>query len=153
MTSIVRLAAALGGAALLFAAGAAFAQKKYDTGASDTEIELGMAMPYSGPVSSYGIVGKVNEAYFRMVNDKGGINGRKVTLISYDDQYTPPRTTEVVRKLVEQATTLKNMRTGMLLPGIALNTSATDYFPFHTLQLVQFNGKEFEPMGDSIAVK
>ena len=59
-------------------------------------------MPYSGPVSSYGIVGKVNEAYFKMVNDKGGINGRKVTLISYDDQYTPPRTTEVVRKLVEQ---------------------------------------------------
>ncbi|KQP13171.1 ABC transporter substrate-binding protein [Pseudorhodoferax sp. Leaf267] len=80
----------------------ALAQKKYDTGATDTEIKLGMAMPYSGPVSSYGIVGKVNEAYFRMVNDKGGINGRKVTLISYDDQYTPPRTTEVVRKLVEQ---------------------------------------------------
>ncbi|PLC04467.1 branched-chain amino acid ABC transporter substrate-binding protein [Variovorax sp. RO1] len=102
MTSIVRLAAALGGAALLFTAGAALAQKKYDTGASDTEIKLGMAMPYSGPVSSYGIVGKVNEAYFKMVNDKGGINGRKVTLISYDDQYTPPRTTEVVRKLVEQ---------------------------------------------------
>lgn len=95
--------AALGGAALLLtAAGAAFAQKKYDIGASDTEIKLGMAMPYSGPVSSYGIVGKVNEAYFKMVNDKGGINGRKVTLISYDDQYSPPRTTEVVRKLVEQ---------------------------------------------------
>lgn len=102
MTSIVRMAATLGGAALLLTVGAAFAQKKYDTGASDTEIKLGMAMPYSGPVSSYGIVGKVNEAYFKMVNDKGGINGRKVTLISYDDQYSPPRTTEVVRKLVEQ---------------------------------------------------
>ena len=88
--------------ALALAAAPALAQKKYDTGASDTEIKLGMAMPYSGPVSSYGIVGKVNEAYFKMVNDKGGVNGRKVALISYDDQYTPPRTTEVVRKLVEQ---------------------------------------------------
>ena len=103
MTSIFRSATlALGAAALVCAASTALAQKKYDTGASDTEIKLGMAMPYSGPASSYGIVGKVNEAYFRMVNDKGGINGRKVKLISYDDQYTPPRTTEVVRKLVEQ---------------------------------------------------
>jgi len=103
MTSIFRSATlALGAAALVCAAGTALAQKKYDTGASDTEIKLGMAMPYSGPASSYGIVGKVNEAYFMMVNDKGGINGRKVKLISYDDQYTPPRTTEVVRKLVEQ---------------------------------------------------
>ncbi len=103
MTSIFRSATlALGAAALVCAASTALAQKKYDTGASDTEIKLGMAMPYSGPASSYGIVGKVNEAYFKMVNDKGGINGRKVKLISYDDQYTPPRTTEVVRKLVEQ---------------------------------------------------
>ena len=103
MTFIFRSATlALGAAALVCAASTALAQKKYDTGASDTEIKLGMAMPYSGPASSYGIVGKVNEAYFRMVNDKGGINGRKVKLISYDDQYTPPRTTEVVRKLVEQ---------------------------------------------------
>lgn len=88
--------------ALALSAAPALAQKKYDTGASDTEIKIGMAMPYSGPVSSYGIVGKVNEAYFKMVNDKGGINGRKVTVISYDDQYSPPRTTEVVRKMVEQ---------------------------------------------------
>ena len=103
MTFIFRSATlALGAAALVCAASTALAQKKYDTGASDTEIKLGMAMPYSGPASSYGIVGKVNEAYFKMVNDKGGINGRKVKLISYDDQYTPPRTTEVVRKLVEQ---------------------------------------------------
>lgn len=97
-----RAALLLAGAVLLLGSTMALAQKKYDTGASDTEIKLGMAMPYSGSVSSYGIVGKVNEAYFKMVNDKGGINGRKVTLISYDDQYTPPRTTEVVRKLVEQ---------------------------------------------------
>ena len=88
--------------ALALSAAPALANKKYDTGASDTEIKIGMAMPYSGPVSSYGIVGKVNEAYFKMVNDKGGINGRKVTVISYDDQYSPPRTTEVVRKMVEQ---------------------------------------------------
>lgn len=88
--------------ALALSAAPALAQKKYDTGASDTEIKIGMAMPYSGPVSSYGIVGKVNEAYFKMVNDNGGINGRKVTVISYDDQYSPPRTTEVVRKMVEQ---------------------------------------------------
>jgi len=101
--SLSRLAATVvAGMALTLAGGAAIAQKKYDTGATDTEIKLGMAMPYSGPVSSYGIVGKVNQAYFAMVNDKGGINGRKVTLISYDDQYTPPRTAEVVRKLVEQ---------------------------------------------------
>lgn len=97
-----RLAATLGGAALLLGAGSALAQKQYDPGASDTEIRLGMSMPYSGPVSSYGIIGKVNEAYFRMVNERGGIHGRKVTLITYDDQYTPPKTTEVVRKLVEQ---------------------------------------------------
>ena len=88
--------------ALALSAAPALANKKYDTGATDTEIKIGMAMPYSGPVSSYGIVGKVNEAYFKMVNDKGGINGRKVTVISYDDQYSPPRTTEVVRKMVEQ---------------------------------------------------
>ena len=88
--------------ALALSAAPALANKKSDTGASDTEIKIGMAMPYSGPVSSYGIVGKVNEAYFKMVNDKGGINGRKVTVISYDDQYSPPRTTEVVRKMVEQ---------------------------------------------------
>lgn len=80
----------------------ALAQKKYDPGASDTEIRLGMAMPYSGPASSYGIVGKVNEAYFKMLNERGGINGRKVTLMTYDDQYAPAKTTEVVRRMVEQ---------------------------------------------------
>ena len=80
---------------------AAFAQKKYDTGASDTEIKIGNVMPYSGPASAYGIIGKTEEAYFRMVNDNGGINGRKINFVSYDDGYSPPKTVEQTRKLIE----------------------------------------------------
>ena len=87
---------------LLMAVPAAQAQKKYDTGASDTEIRLGNSFPYSGPASSYGIIGKVFEAYFTMLNERGGINGRKVKVFSYDDQYTAARTVEVTRRLVEQ---------------------------------------------------
>ncbi|HYI28585.1 MAG TPA: ABC transporter substrate-binding protein [Bradyrhizobium sp.] len=79
----------------------AVAQKKYDPGASDTEIRIGNIMPYSGPASAYGVIGKANDAYFRMVNDKGGINGRKITFISYDDAYSPQKTVEQTRKLVE----------------------------------------------------
>ena len=79
----------------------AFAQKKYDTGASDTEIKLGHTNPYSGPASAYGVIGQSIKAYWAMVNDKGGINGRKITFITYDDGYTPPKTVEMVRKLVE----------------------------------------------------
>jgi len=78
-----------------------FAQKKYDTGASDSEIKIGNIMPYSGPASAYGVIGKTEEAYFRMINAEGGINGRKITFISYDDAYTPPKTVEQARKLVE----------------------------------------------------
>jgi branched-chain amino acid transport system substrate-binding protein len=81
--------------------GAAFAQKTYDTGATDTEIKIGNIMPYSGPASAYGIIGKTEEAYFKMINDKGGINGRKVSFVSYDDGYSPPKAVEQVRKLVE----------------------------------------------------
>jgi branched-chain amino acid transport system substrate-binding protein len=81
---------------------AALAQKKYDTGASDTEIRIGNTNPYSGPASAYGMIGKSIAAYFRMVNEQGGINGRKINFISYDDGYSPPRTVEMVRKLVEQ---------------------------------------------------
>ncbi|MFT4119884.1 ABC transporter substrate-binding protein [Bradyrhizobium sp.] len=80
---------------------AALAQKKYDTGASDTEIKIGNIMPYSGPASAYGIIGKTEEAYFKMINDKGGINGRKINFITYDDAYSPPKAVEQVRKLVE----------------------------------------------------
>ncbi|MCC8961454.1 ABC transporter substrate-binding protein [Bradyrhizobium sp. Pear76] len=77
------------------------AQKKYDTGASDTEIKIGNIMPYSGAASAYGVIGKTEEAYFRKLNAEGGINGRKITFISYDDAYTPPKTVEQARKLVE----------------------------------------------------
>ncbi|WP_407149916.1 ABC transporter substrate-binding protein [Bradyrhizobium sp. ORS 86] len=80
---------------------AAFAQKKYDTGASDTEIKIGNVEAYSGPASAYGIIGKTEEAYFKMINDQGGINGRKINWISYDDGYSPPKTVEQIRKLIE----------------------------------------------------
>ena len=92
-------------AALLAAAlasPAALAQKKYDPGASDTEIRIGNTNPYSGPASAYGTIGKAIGAYFKMVNEQGGVNGRKVNFISYDDGYSPPKTVEMVRKLVEQ---------------------------------------------------
>jgi ABC-type branched-subunit amino acid transport system substrate-binding protein len=79
----------------------AFAQKKYDTGASDTEIRIGNVEAYSGPASAYGIIGKTEEAYFRMINESGGINGRKINWISYDDGYSPPKTVEQIRKLIE----------------------------------------------------
>jgi ABC-type branched-subunit amino acid transport system substrate-binding protein len=79
----------------------ASAQNKYDPGASDTEIKIGNTMPYSGPLSTNGIVGKTEEAYFKMINDQGGINGRKINFISYDDAYSPPKTVEQARKLVE----------------------------------------------------
>src|SRR5262245_56970322 len=79
----------------------AFAQKKYDSGASDTEIRIGNIMPYSGPASAYGVMGKAEEAYFNKVNAEGGINGRKIKFISYDDAYSPPKTVEQARKLVE----------------------------------------------------
>jgi len=72
----------------------AVAQKKYDTGVTDTEIKIGNIMPYSGPASAYGIIGKTMSAYFKMINDTGGINGRKVNFISYDDAYSPPKTVE-----------------------------------------------------------
>jgi branched-chain amino acid transport system substrate-binding protein len=88
-------------AALAFTAGGALAQKKYDTGASDTEIKIGNIMPYSGPASAYGVIGKIEEAYFKMINEQGGINGRKITFISYDDGYSPPKAVEQARKLVE----------------------------------------------------
>jgi ABC-type branched-subunit amino acid transport system substrate-binding protein len=97
-----RLAIASTALALFAAAsGALAAEKKYDTGASDTEIKIGNIMPYSGPASAYGIVGRTEAAYFRKINDAGGINGRKINFISYDDSYSPPKTVEQARKLVE----------------------------------------------------
>src|SRR3954452_9648809 len=79
----------------------ALAQKKYDPGASDNEIKRGNIMPYSGPASAYGTLGRAQAAYFRMINEQGGINGRKTNFISYDDAYSPPKTVEQARKLVE----------------------------------------------------
>ena len=79
----------------------ALAQKKYDTGAGDTEIKVGQTIPLSGPASAYGGIGKVQAAYIGMINEQGGVNGRKINLIQYDDAYSPPKTVEQVRKLVE----------------------------------------------------
>ena len=79
----------------------AVAQKKYDPGASDTEIKVGNIMPYSGPASAYGVEGKTEAAYFNKINAEGGINGRKIRFVSYDDAYSPPKTVEQARKLVE----------------------------------------------------
>ena len=95
----VSAAAILG---LAVAASPAMAQKKYDVGASDTEIKIGNLTPYSGPASAYGQIGKVETAYFKKINDEGGINGRKVNFISLDDGYSPPKAVEMARRLVEQ---------------------------------------------------
>src|SRR4030081_3718852 len=79
----------------------ALAQKKYDTGATDTEIKIGNIMPYSGPASAYGVIGKTEQAYFNKINAEGGISGRKINFVSYDEGYSPPKTVEQARKLVE----------------------------------------------------
>jgi branched-chain amino acid transport system substrate-binding protein len=92
----------LSAAAMLSGSRVAFAQKKYDDGASDKEIKIGHTNPYSGPASSYGVIGKAEEAYWKSVNDRGGINGRMIKFITLDDSYSPPKTVEVVRQLVEQ---------------------------------------------------
>ena len=89
-------------AAILSATGKAFAQKKYDDGASDAEIKIGHTNPYSGPASAYGVEGQLHQAFFKALNEAGGINGRKVNFISYDDGYSPPKTVEMIRKLVEE---------------------------------------------------
>ena len=102
---------------------AAFAQKKYDTGASDTEIKIGNIVPYSGPASAYGVVGKAMGAVFKKVNDEGGINGRKINFISYDDAYSPPKAVEQARKLIESDEVL--LLFGTL--GTASNTAIQKY--------------------------
>src|SRR6267154_1185608 len=93
--------AAFSAAVVLLSASSALAQKKYDIGATDTEIKIGNIMPYSGPASAYGVIGKTEEAYMRKINAEGGINGRKINFVSYDDNYSPPKTVEQARKLVE----------------------------------------------------
>jgi branched-chain amino acid transport system substrate-binding protein len=93
--------AALATVAMVLTSGTALAQKTYDTGASDTEIRIGNIVPYSGPASAYGVIGKTEQAYFNKINAEGGINGRKIKFISYDDSYSPPKAVEQARKLVE----------------------------------------------------
>jgi branched-chain amino acid transport system substrate-binding protein len=97
MSSALAASVALGGTA-----SRAFAQKKYDPGATDKMIKFGQTMPYSGPASAYATIGKCEAAYFNMINEQGGINGRKLEFISLDDGYAPPKTVEMTRKLVEQ---------------------------------------------------
>src|SRR6516164_2695644 len=90
MLSSFRRTAAFVAVAIVVAPVSAFAQKKYDTGATDTEIKIGNIMPYSGPASAYGIIGRTEAAYFKKINEEGGINGRKINFVSYDDAYSPP---------------------------------------------------------------
>ena len=103
MSFVTRRLVAFSTAVILLAASGsgALAQKKYDIGATDTEIKIGNIMPYSGPASAYGLVGRTEAAYFRKINAEGGIKGRKINFISYDDAYSPPKAVEQARKLVE----------------------------------------------------
>src|SRR3981081_218399 len=103
LNSQFRLAAISFAAAVALAATSigALAEKKYGPGVTDTEIKIGNIMPYSGPASAYGVIGKTEVAYFNKINAEGGINGRKIKFITYDDAYSPPKTVEQARKLVE----------------------------------------------------
>jgi branched-chain amino acid transport system substrate-binding protein len=89
-------------AAAAFAASASSARADNAPGVTDTEIKIGQTMPYSGPASAYGVIGRAEAAYFKMINEKGGVNGRKINFISLDDAYSPPKTVEQIRRLVEQ---------------------------------------------------
>jgi branched-chain amino acid transport system substrate-binding protein len=113
----------LSAAAVLSGSRAAFAQKKYDDGATDKEIKIGHTNPYSGPASSYGIIGKAEEAYWKSVNDRGGINGRQIKFITLDDGYSPPKTVECIRQLVEQDKVLCTFNT----LGTPTNTAIHKY--------------------------
>ncbi|UGA41008.1 ABC transporter substrate-binding protein [Bradyrhizobium quebecense] len=115
--------AAVAALSLVSASAVLAADKKYDPGASDTEIKIGQTMPYSGPASAYGTQGRAEAAYWKMINSQGGINGRKITLLSMDDGYSPPKTVEQTRKLVEQDEILANI--GSL--GTPTNSSIQKY--------------------------
>jgi branched-chain amino acid transport system substrate-binding protein len=123
MTQTTRrlLLAGSGALALALAAAPVSAQKKYDEGATDTEIKIGNTNPYSGNASAYGLIGKTIAAYFNMINEKGGINGRKINFISYDDGYSPPKTVEMVRKLVEEDKVLLTFQTLGTPPNTAIH--------------------------------
>ena len=102
MSRLRRRTLVAAGTAFAFAPALARADKTYDPGVTDKEIKLGHTNPYSGPLSAYGVIGKGITAYWQMVNDQGGINGRKINFITYDDGYSPPKTVEMIRKLVEE---------------------------------------------------
>jgi branched-chain amino acid transport system substrate-binding protein len=112
--AVLLVAASLG-------SGVALAEKKYGPGASDTEIKIGQTMPYSGPASAYGTIGKAEAAYFKMINEQGGINGRKINLVSLDDGYSPPRTVEQIRRLVEEEEVLFTFQTLGTPPNTAIH--------------------------------
>jgi len=113
----------LAAAGLALASGLAFAAGQYGPGASDTEIKIGNTVPYSGPASAYGTIGKAEAAYFTMINEQGGINGRKINFISRDDAYSPPKTVEVVRKMVEEDQVLLTLQ----ILGTPPNTAVQGY--------------------------
>ncbi|HYC64635.1 MAG TPA: ABC transporter substrate-binding protein [Reyranellaceae bacterium] len=115
--------AGVSAAAVLSGSRVAYAQKKYDDGATDKEIKIGHTNPYSGPASSYGVIGKCIEAYWKSVNDRGGINGRMVKFVTLDDGYSPPKTVEMVRQLVEQEKVLALFNT----LGTPTNTAIHKY--------------------------
>lgn len=137
--TLLTMAAALAGAALI--SSPSLAQKKYDPGASDTEIKIGNINPYSGPASAYGLIGKTLEAYFKKVNAEGGVNGRKITFVTYDDGYSPPKTVEQARKLVESDevllvfqslgtpgnTAIQKYMNGKKVPQLFVATGATQF--------------------------
>jgi branched-chain amino acid transport system substrate-binding protein len=108
---------------LFLFSGLAFGKGKYGPGASDTEIKIGNTNPYSGPASGYGTIGKAIAAYFKMINDKGGVNGRKIVFISYDDAYSPPKTVEQTRRLVENDQVLLDFQP----LGTPCNTAIWEY--------------------------
>ena len=108
------IAMSLSAVSFVFVSGAAWTAGQYGPGAGDTEIKIGNTMPYSGPASSYGVIGKSEAAYFAMINEQGGIKGRKINFVSRDDSYSPPKTVEQVRKMVEEE--------GVLLLFLTLGT-------------------------------
>jgi branched-chain amino acid transport system substrate-binding protein len=126
MTVKHTMLAGLSAAGLIVAGGLAYAAGQYGPGASDTEIKIGNTMPYSGPASSYGVLGKVDAAYFAMINAQGGINGRKITFISRDDSYSPPKTVELVRQMVEQDKVLLMFHTLGTPPNMAIHGYLND---------------------------
>jgi branched-chain amino acid transport system substrate-binding protein len=127
MTVKHTMLAGLSAVGLIVAGGLAYAAGQYGPGASDTEIKIGNTMPYSGPASSYGIIGKVDAAYFAMINAQGGINGRKVDFISRDDSYSPPKTVELVRQMVEQDKVLLMFNTLGTPPNMAIHGYLNDH--------------------------